>query len=45
MPRISRFADASSTDPTLVGGKGANLGILAQDGLQVPDGFTVTTEA
>jgi pyruvate,water dikinase len=30
----------------LVGGKGANLGELSRiDGVQVPDGFCVTTEA
>ena len=29
----------------LAGGKGANLARLAQAGLPVPDGFTITTQA
>ncbi|MEU4155259.1 rifamycin-inactivating phosphotransferase [Actinoplanes sp. NPDC026670] len=36
----------NETDPELVGGKGAHLGQLsAIDGLRVPPGFVVTTEA
>ena len=34
------------TNLEIVGGKGANLGELSRiEGIQVPDGFCVTTEA
>ncbi len=41
-----RFQDIDKTKAELVGGKGANLGeISGIEGIQVPDGFCVTTEA
>lgn len=40
------FQDIDKTKLMLVGGKGANLGELSKiEGLQVPDGFYVTTDA
>ena len=40
------FALADARDPALVGGKAANLGVMARDlGLPVPPGFAITTEA
>jgi pyruvate,water dikinase len=39
------FDDQSAKSHRLVGGKGANLGVLAGGGFNVPPGFTVTTEA
>jgi pyruvate, water dikinase len=45
MSRIVVFEHAEATRPDLVGGKGANLGLLTQAGFQVPDGFVVTTES
>jgi pyruvate,water dikinase len=42
---VVRFGDEASGTHDLVGGKGANLGVLAQAGFPVPDGFTVTTTA
>jgi pyruvate,water dikinase len=39
------FADPSGTDHALVGGKGANLGKLANAGFPVPPGFVVGTGA
>lgn len=40
------FSEVDRTFLPLVGGKGANLGDLAQiDGVDVPDGFCVTTDA
>jgi pyruvate,water dikinase len=39
------FADPSGTDHELVGGKGANLGRLANAGFPVPPGFVVDTGA
>ena len=41
---ILPLASKSATLP-LAGGKGANLARLAQAGLPVPDGFTITTQA
>ena len=41
---ILPLASESATLP-LAGGKGANLARLAQAGLPVPDGFTITTQA
>ena len=41
---ILPLASTSATLP-LAGGKGANLARLAQAGLPVPDGFTITTQA
>ena len=40
-----RFTDPGSDAKALVGGKGANLGLCAQQGFPVPPGFTVTTDA
>ncbi len=43
---VAGFRDIDRTKMELVGGKGANLGELARiDGINVPDGFCVTTEA
>ncbi|MED7787782.1 phosphoenolpyruvate synthase [Francisella sp. 19X1-34] len=42
---IVSFSDINSTDISLVGGKGANLGEMTQAGFVVPDGFCVTTKA
>src|SRR4030081_3546233 len=40
------FREVDRTQVTLVGGKGAQLGELSRiDGIRVPDGFCVTTEA
>ena len=40
------FQDIDKTKLTAVGGKGANLGELSRiEGIRVPDGFCVTTEA
>ena len=39
------FSQISRDDLPLVGGKGANLGILTAQGIPVPDGFCVTTTA
>lgn len=40
------FQEIDKTKLTAVGGKGANLGELSRiDGIQVPEGFCVTTEA
>ena len=44
-PFVVRFADESATTHSLVGGKGANLGLLTQAAFPVPPGFTVTTNA
>lgn len=45
MAAIVGFRDAGGSEHPLVGGKGANLGLLATAGFPVPPGFTVTTEA
>ena len=37
-------ADPRARDKTIVGGKGANLAEMAEIGLPVPPGFTITTE-
>ncbi len=39
------FEDIHATDPSKVGGKGANLGEMAQAGFNIPPGFCVTTDA
>src|SRR5258706_10239341 len=42
---ILGFQEIDKTKIAMVGGKGANLGELSRiDGVQVPDGFCVTTE-
>ncbi|HEV7534070.1 MAG TPA: PEP/pyruvate-binding domain-containing protein, partial [Acidimicrobiia bacterium] len=42
---ILRFDDQDSGTHSLVGGKGANLGLLTRAGFPVPPGFSVTTAA
>lgn len=42
---ILRFDDPESGTHRLVGGKGANLGLLTRAGFPVPPGFSVTTDA
>jgi phosphoenolpyruvate synthase/pyruvate phosphate dikinase len=43
---ILSFQEINKTKLAMVGGKGANLGELSgSDGIQVPEGFCVTTEA
>lgn len=46
MAYVLGFGEVDRTPVSVVGGKGANLGALARvDGIAVPDGFCVTTEA
>ncbi|WP_280339249.1 rifamycin-inactivating phosphotransferase [Nocardia neocaledoniensis] len=46
MAYVLDFGDIDRNQVAIVGGKGANLGELARvDGVVVPDGFCVTTEA
>ena len=43
---VLSFEEIDQTQVTIVGGKGANLGELSRiDGIRVPPGFCVTTEA
>ncbi|NEK59289.1 phosphoenolpyruvate synthase [Geodermatophilus sabuli] len=42
---VVAFADVGLADVPTVGGKGASLGELRRAGIQVPDGFVVTTAA
>ncbi|WP_248960608.1 PEP/pyruvate-binding domain-containing protein [Sphaerisporangium perillae] len=44
-PLILGFQDITAGMLPLVGGKAANLGVLTQAGLPVPEGFCLTTEA
>lgn len=45
-PYVLCFQEIDQTKLALVGGKGANLGELSRiEGIQVPEGFCVTTEA
>ncbi len=44
-PLIVRFEHELAVDPSLVGGKGANLGLLTRAGFDVPTGFLITTAA
>lgn len=45
-PYILHFKEIDKTKLLEVGGKAVNLGELSKiDGIQVPDGFCVTTEA
>lgn len=45
-PVVFGFSDMDKTKLQVAGGKGANLGELAKiEGIQVPDGFCVSTEA
>jgi pyruvate, water dikinase len=45
MPLIVNLADVSDTDLPLVGGKASKLGELVRQGLPIPPGFVLTTEA
>lgn len=46
MVYVLGFEEIDRTQVAIVGGKGANLGELSRiDGVEVPDGFCVTTEA
>lgn len=45
MPTIVQFGAPEARDTAIVGGKGSNLGQLAQAEFPVPPGFCVTTEA
>lgn len=45
MPLILNLADVSDADLALVGGKAGKLGEVVRQGLPVPPGFVVTTEA
>lgn len=45
MTYIKYFGEVGRGDVALAGGKGANLGELAQAGLPVPQGFVLTTAA
>src|SRR5688572_32874281 len=40
----TRHDDPRAKDKTVTGGKGANLAEMAEIGLPVPPGFTITTE-
>lgn len=42
---VYAFEDGDGTNKMLLGGKGANLCVMTQIGLNVPPGFTITTEA
>ncbi|UXA20182.1 PEP/pyruvate-binding domain-containing protein [Mycobacterium sp. SMC-4] len=42
---VCRLTDRAAADPRRSGGKGANLAVLAQAGMPIPDGFVVTTDA
>lgn len=42
---VFAFDDAANGDKMLLGGKGANLAEMTRNGLPVPPGFTITTEA
>jgi pyruvate,water dikinase len=43
---ILDFREIDATKQAMVGGKGANLGELSGiEGIQVPEGFCITTEA
>ncbi len=42
---IRKFSEISTNDINIVGGKGANLGVLKSININVPDGFCVTTLA
>ena len=45
MEFVMPLRDLDREDLAIAGGKGANLGELVRAGLQVPDGFVVTTDA
>jgi pyruvate,water dikinase len=45
MPEVIGLSEVSDADLALVGGKAGKLGELARQGLPVPPGFVITTEA
>ncbi|MCI4335728.1 MAG: phosphoenolpyruvate synthase [Thermoplasmata archaeon] len=45
MPQIVNLAEVSDADIALVGGKAGKLGEMVRQGLPVPPGFVVTTDA
>jgi len=45
MPHVVALQDVSESDLALVGGKASKLGELVREGLPVPPGFILTTEA
>ena len=45
MKYVYKFSEGNATMRELLGGKGANLAEMANIGLPVPQGFTITTEA
>ena len=45
MKYVYLFSEGNAEMRNLLGGKGANLAEMANLGLPVPNGFTVTTEA
>lgn len=45
MRYIKQFQEITKEDSSIVGGKGANLGELFRQGLPVPNGFCITTNA
>ncbi len=45
MKYVYRFSEDNTSMADLLGGKSANLADMAQLGLPVPPGFTITTEA
>ncbi|MGL5414122.1 MAG: phosphoenolpyruvate synthase [Clostridium sp.] len=44
MKNIVKFNEVNKEDISLVGGKGANLGEMINNGFNVPEGFILTTE-
>jgi len=44
-PLVVNFSEVNKSDIPLVGGKGANLGEMINEGFPVPPGFIVTAEA
>jgi rifampicin phosphotransferase len=45
MPLVVNLSDVSDSDLPLVGGKASKLGDVVRQGLPVPPGIVVTTEA
>jgi rifampicin phosphotransferase len=45
MHEIVTLTDQTASEPELVGGKGANLGLLVRAGFPVPPGYVITTAA
>ena len=40
----NKYKPSSNNDKKILGGKGANLSLMAKLGLPVPPGFTISTE-